>query len=1050
MEYYFKDKKFVIENYDNKSPFSSFLPGIAGKMGKPIWTFYVNRGQAMTSFGVRDKNSPILEFSPAVTSYQTVQTQGFRTFIKVDGKFFEPFCVDKSAEISRNMKIDEASLVLEEINKERNINTTVKYFGLPLESFPALVRKVEIQNTSKEVKHIEVLDGLTSILPSGLGNMLYKDLGNTMCSWMDVYNLDNDIAFYRMRASTEDSAEVKDIVEGHFFYSLVDGVISKPVVDKKLIFGEDTSMIKPLNFLANSLKEIKSSPQVTANKVPCGFTGLEISLNPNESTTIYSIYGHVADVSEINSRKDDLTFKYFSAKERDAYDIVRNITNDIATKTAYPIFDEYARQSYIDNFIRGGYPELLDNKKNGEVYYLYSRKHGDLERDYNWFVIEPEYFSQGNGNFRDANQNRRNDVLFKNYVKDYSIEMFMDLIQIDGYNPLNVNGVTFSVDKEKREALLNTIVDGDSKDLYYMLEKFTPGNLVNFLAFAGVKTKLSFEECLAETLNVSNRNFEASFGEGYWSDHWTYNFDLIENYLKIYPDKETELLLGENKYTYFQSPVKVLPRSEKYVLTKNNTVRQYGALDHNDTSKEKMLGVSKNDTNWLKDKNKKVYKTTLFEKLLSLATVKFSTLDQMGIGIEMEGGKPGWNDAANGIPGLFGSGVSETVELLRIVKYLNAYCAKHQSSVEVLEEIIDFTRAMHNLTKSNLTEFDYWDMACTIREEFRKKTNLYVSGKKVSISTDELSEVLIDYENKLNKAIEKALEIGKGILPTYLTYEATKYEVLKDSDGNNLISHYGLPKVVVKEFSLKPVAHFLEAPARSYKVLDKEEVALMHKEVKKTELYDKELGLYRTSEDLDPESMEIGRIRAFTKGWLERESCFLHMDYKYLLGLLKSKNYETYYEELKTNLVAFMDPSIYGRSTLENSSFLATSCNPDKSTHGKGYVSRLTGANTEFLSMWQTMMFGEKVFYVNKNGELNASFNPILTSDFFDENKEVKAKFLSSTNVTYVNVSGKDTWNCTVSEVYVDGIKLSGTVLNEKLAKELRLGRVQEVKVVLC
>ena len=130
-----------------------------------------------------------------------------------------------------------------------------------------------------------------------------------------------------------------------------------------------------------------------------------------------------------------------------------------------------------------------------------------------------------------------------------------------------------------------------------------------------VKTKLSFEECLAETLNVSNRNFEASFGEGYWSDHWTYNFDLIENYLKIYPDKETELLLGENKYTYFQSPVKVLPRSEKYVLTKNNTVRQYGALDHNDTSKEKMLGVSKNDTNWLKDKNKKVYKTTLFEKL---------------------------------------------------------------------------------------------------------------------------------------------------------------------------------------------------------------------------------------------------------------------------------------------------------------------------------------------------------------------------------------------------------------------------------------------------
>ena len=36
---------------------------------------------------------------------------------------------------------------------------------------------------------------------------------------------------------------------------------------------------------------------------------------------------------------------------------------------------------------------------------------GDLERDYNNFQLEQSVFSQGPGNFRDVNQNRRCDVL---------------------------------------------------------------------------------------------------------------------------------------------------------------------------------------------------------------------------------------------------------------------------------------------------------------------------------------------------------------------------------------------------------------------------------------------------------------------------------------------------------------------------------------------------------------------------------------------------------------------------------------------------------------
>ena len=69
-----------------------------------------------------------------------------------------------------------------------------------------------------------------------------------------------------------------------------------------------------------------------------------------------------------------------------------------------------------------------------KVYHAFSRIHGDLERDYNNFVIEPSYWSQGPGNFRDVNQNRRCDVMQLPAVHDFNIRQFLSYIQHDGYN----------------------------------------------------------------------------------------------------------------------------------------------------------------------------------------------------------------------------------------------------------------------------------------------------------------------------------------------------------------------------------------------------------------------------------------------------------------------------------------------------------------------------------------------------------------------------------------------------------------------------------------
>ncbi len=65
-----------------------------------------------------------------------------------------------------------------------------------------------------------------------------------------------------------------------------------------------------------------------------------------------------------------------------------------------------------------------------------------------FLCLAPTFLSQGNGNYRDVNQNRRNDVWFNRDVKDSSLINFLNLIQADGYNPLIVKGAIFVIKDE--------------------------------------------------------------------------------------------------------------------------------------------------------------------------------------------------------------------------------------------------------------------------------------------------------------------------------------------------------------------------------------------------------------------------------------------------------------------------------------------------------------------------------------------------------------------------------------------------------------------------
>lgn len=1053
--YRLEGKTFVIDDYDKKPAFSSFLPGLAGVKGIPMWVFYTNRGQGINSFGIDNKGNAIMEFNSANTAFENTTVKGFRTFLKIDGEYYEPF-FKYEKEAKRQIRMNKNSFKIIETNEKYGIEVTVNYYVLPNESIGALVRQVSVKNISNNAKDIEVIDGLPKIIPSGISNGEFKEMSNLFKSWSYIKNIENKVPYYTLRASTKDSAEVSDVEGGYYYLTVKDGKLQDVIYDVDTVYGYDLSLMTPANFIEGSLEGVLSKKQCFANKVPCGFTPFKETVEAGADVSFTTMIGFAGSEEQINAKLDTFCAEgYLEQKFEEAEMLAESFTSDVKTHTAAGKFDRYIEQCYLDNFLRGGYPYVLNKDGNKSIIHLFSRKHGDPERDYNFFSIAAEYYSQGNGNFRDVSQNRRNDVFFNKDVGEFNVKTFFSLVQADGYNPLEVRPSLFNV-KEGKEADVKAYVadsiNGDAEAIQNIVAgKFTPGQISNTVARLQLDLKVDDGDFIANILDNCDQNIEAGFGEGYWSDHWDYNMDLVDNYLSIFPDKLDEFLFEDNTYKFYDSVAFVVPRDEKYVINNKGAVRQYG-MEVEDEEKLARPGFNKWATNWLKTPDEKVYHTTLAVKMITLALSKFAQMDMDGIGVEMEGGKPGWNDAMNGLPGLFGSGTPETFELKRLVKFITDNFQGEGEVVmpaEIAKYMDDVKAVLDEYNAGSISDFEYWDRVASIRENYRETVKLYLSGEEVNVSKAHIAEVFEAFAAKIDKGIEKAVEMGNGIVPTYLTHEVTDFEPVVDADGNAVMSHYGLQKAKVKAFKTEPLPYFLEGPARMMGYVDTDTAREMYNKVKGTGLYDEKLAMYKTSASIEECSMENGRCRAFTPGWQERENVFLHMEYKYILAMIKAGLYDEYYETITRALIPFLDPNMYGRSTLENSSFLASSVNPNEDIHGRGFVARLSGSTTEMISMWIEMFMGGKVF-TYEDGKLVLHFEPKIANWLFDEGK-VTFRLLSNCDITYVNNTGKNTYGddaAVVSKVEINGevVSTENRIVGE-LAEAVRDGKVDKITV---
>jgi hypothetical protein len=1043
---------FVIDQYNDLAPFASFLPGIAGAMGRPAWVFYVNRGQAVASFGVRNKDGAFLEFFPADKAYQLTPSRGFRTFLKiVDGDQilnYEPFQRGAEAEVKQRLYVTPHEVGVEEINPHLGFSIRADMFTLPEAPVAGLLRRVEIVNTSGHAKKIEIVDGLPQVLPFGMNQWILKFMSRTSEAFMRVEGVEENLPFYRLKVWPTDSPQVEPVIACNFFAGFLNGGRTRVLVDAERIFGLAGDFSKPERFFSN--ESLDFANQVIGNQTPSAFQALTVELQPGQSQVFYGFYGHAesqAVLEQFIAEADQED--YLETKREVNSSLVEDITQRIFTATAKPLFNAHARQCYLDNGLRGGFPMLVPG---GAKLYLFGRKHGDLERDYNDFLLQDTPFSEGNGDFRDVLQNRRMDLFFDSALDSKNIRYFFNLIQPDGYNPCSLRNSRFVVDFPKTVAHHFSRFPGLEQ---LLSREFKYAELWQVLELSTENSEQIIKEILAKAQEVE----DAEFDRGYWSDHWTYLVDLLISYAAIFPDRLSGLF-QEKTYTFFDATHFVAPRSQKYVVTPKG-VRQYGAV-HGSPEKESLINSRIHRRYQVRSQGGfgDIVYTTLLGKILTLVANKLSTLDPFGIGIEMEADRPGWCDALNGLPGIFGSSVNETIELKRLADFtLKALDDDVKEEFSLPIELADFISGLKALlNRPDLRSELFWQESGVQKEVYREKVFMGFDGVERVLTVSEVRSFLATVSSYLDAAIDKA-RTQEGIV-TYFSYEAEQHQEI---DGG---------RAVVTRFQQKQLPLFLEGFVHALRIAEPEEVKRLYDAVRNSYLFDKKLGMYRVNEPLGENALELGRIGVFNYGWLENGSIFLHMHYKFVLEMVRAGLIDEFYEQIEQLLVAFRDPAEYGRNPVENSSFLVSSgFATDPRQHGRGCVARLSGATVEFLQLWTHLFLGANPF-VFEEGKLFFKPAPVLSKTFFSTSEQsanpfgfeetlpensVACALLGATLLVYINSTRQDTFGdaavrpCRYLLSARGGVMqtVEGLYLEGQVVEALRLGQFRRVDVVL-
>jgi hypothetical protein len=362
---------------------------------------------------------------------------------------------------------------------------------------------------------------------------------------------------------------------------------------------------------------------------------------------------------------------------------------------------------------------------------------------------------------------------------------------------------------------------------------------------------------------------------------------------------------------------------------------------------------------------------------------------------------------------MVGSGMPETFELYLLLQYVKKVVDTYKRDVIIPSELDKMlntiVEAMDTLDKAGWEDpevlpedvpdplFYYWDIVTAARESYRNDVQYYFSGNTTAYSARRVSRLISRWLKEIEKGIDRSFKFStigygddgtSGIPACFFSYDITKWE--KNDNRNDK----GLPLVNALAMKVRKFPLFLEGAVRYMKVVidNHDRMQDIYERVKNSGLRDTVLNMYYLSASLKGQSYDMGRQIAFAPGWLENQSIWMHMSYKFYLQMIRGKLYEQFFDEMKGGgILPFMDPIVYGRSLMECSSFIASSAFPDPSIVGSGFLARLSGSTAEFMDIWKIMFLGRDLFFLNSDGQVEMQLVPALPSWLFEDKDDDSA-----------------------------------------------------------
>jgi hypothetical protein len=764
------------------------------------WMFISSNGSL--SAGRKDRNNALFPYYTVDKIHDYKGITGSKTLLLVTKNektsLWEPFSdeSEKIYSIQRNLykSIYGNKIIFEEINVDLGVGFQYGWYNTEKFGF---IKKSEIVNLNPETVNIEILDGITNILPNGIDfdfqnfysnlsdaykkNELIREtkLGLYMLSsipvdraepseslkattvWLCGLNSEAKILLschqvenFKKGQPVEEETDIRARRGAYFVNTSLE--LTKNAKKNWMIVAEinrDSVDVANLNqFIKNKLnpeKEVDADIELgTLNlkKIVAKADGLQMSDDELSSARHFSntLFNLMRGGYFINNYQVDTTdFKLF----------VRQINHNISTKFQgwlnelpaeidYQELTALAEKTADSDLIRICYEYLP---------LTFSRRHGDPSRPWNQFSIEtknedgsPKLNYQGN--WRDIFQNwEALGFSYPEYLKGM-MSRFLNATTADGYNPYRIT----------RDG-----IDWESPD---------PHDPWAYI--------------------------------GYWGDHQIiYLQKFLELSREFHPD-ELESLLAKEIFAYANVPYRIKSYTE---IVKNPKDTINFDFDLNDKIKE-LTKAKGADGRLIMSKGSVIYKVNLTEKILVTLLAKLSNfIPEAGIWLNTQ--RPEWNDANNA---LVGNGVSMVTlyYLRRFMKFWSEQfteIAIHEINVSeevktLFDQIFKVFAENTALLKTGFTDETRRLIADNLGEAGSEYRNAIYeksfSGKKASLKVNSLVEFMqlgLDYldqsirVNRRDDGLYHSYNLisftEKGISIRYL-YEMLEGQVAVLSSGN--------------------------------------------------------------------------------------------------------------------------------------------------------------------------------------------------------------------------------------------------------------------------